>query len=65
MFGEHMHVGHQDQQGGMPILIDFISFFLYVDGNNGWRHVAFIEMVILAGGHNHFFVGHQVGAYDS
>ena len=44
-----MHMRAQGKKPGIPILMIFLMFFDYVDGNNGRRHVAYIEMLILAG----------------
>ena len=45
-----MHMGTQSKKLRIPILMIFRLFFVYdCDGNNGRRHVAYIEMLILAG----------------
>ena len=42
-------MGTQGKKLGIPILMIFLMFFDDFDGNNGRRHVAYIEILILAG----------------
>ena len=44
-----MHMGTDDQKASTPMLIEVLLVFYDVDGNNGGRDVAYIEILSLVG----------------